>query len=65
MSGKTVAVRRALVKSMSRWALAVSGGAVLLQTSACGVDPDLILQAVIQFATETAIFFTDNAIAGL
>ncbi len=51
-----------------RWArrlgLAIFGG-VLLQTAGCNVDPDLLLQAAIQFFTEFAIFATENAVIGL
>lgn len=31
----------------------------------CNFDPDLVLQAAVQILTETAIFFTDNAVRGL
>jgi hypothetical protein len=44
-----------------RTLLAAAGGGVLLQTTGCLVDPDLILQAAVQFFTEAAIFFTDAA----
>ena len=57
--------RHALGLRVLRWSGLAAGGGLLLQTGGCGIDPDLILQAVIQFATETAIFLTDNALAGL
>jgi hypothetical protein len=41
------------------------GGGILLQTAGCNVDPDLLLQAAIQFFTEFAIFATENAAIGL
>jgi hypothetical protein len=50
----------------SRWAnlIALSAAASLFQTG-CTVDPDLILQAAVQFLTETAIFLTDSAVVSL
>lgn len=50
-----------------RWlatGLGALGLGAVLQTG-CAVDPDLVLQAAIQLFTETAIFFTDNALRGL
>lgn len=41
------------------------GGGVLLQAAGCAVDPDLLLQAGIQFFTEFAIFAAENAAIGL
>lgn len=41
-----------------RW---VAAGGVLFQQGCVLVDPDLPLNAVIQFLTELAIFFTDAA----
>ncbi len=50
----------------SRWlGLSSAAGFGLVFQQGCGIDPDLILQAAIQFLTETAIFFTDNAVRGL
>lgn len=40
-------------------------GGVMLQATGCTIDPDLILQAGIQFLTELAIFATDNALVNL
>lgn len=51
----------------NRWLgmwVAVLGVGVVFQQG-CSIDPDLILQASIQLVTETAIFFTDNALRGL
>lgn len=45
-------------------ALLAACGGVLLQQG-CAIDPDLILQAAVQFFTEAAIFFTDNALVSL
>lgn len=45
------------------WLSAAGAGAVFQQ--GCAIDPDLLLQAAIQVLTETAIFFTDNAVRGL
>ncbi len=41
------------------------GGGFLLQAAGCAVDPDLLLQATIQFLTEFAIFAAENAAIGL
>ncbi|MFO0837009.1 MAG: hypothetical protein U1D55_00660 [Phycisphaerae bacterium] len=54
-------------KRQVRWArrlLPVALGAVLFQQG-CALDPDLLLQAAVQFITEFAIFVTDNVIVGL
>ena len=40
-------------------------GGLVLQAGGCVIDPDLILQAGIQFLTELAIFATDNALVNL
>ena len=49
-----------------RWqALTSVAGLGICFQQGCGIDPDLLLQAGIQFLTETAIFFTDNAVRGL
>ena len=40
-------------------------GGLALQAGGCVVDPDLLLQAGIQFATEVAIWATDNALVNL
>lgn len=51
-----------------QWARAVGavcGGGILLQTAGCAIDPDLLLQAFVQFVTELAIFAVDNAAVGL
>lgn len=41
------------------------GGGILLQTGGCSIDPDLLLQAFVQFFTEFAIFVTENAVIAL
>jgi hypothetical protein len=48
---------------LGTWISALGVGALFQQ--GCAIDPDLILQASIQLFTETAIFFTDNALRGL
>lgn len=45
-----------------RW-LAVGG--LLFQQGCIVIDPDLVLNAVIQFLTEFAIFFTDAAVVSV
>ena len=53
-------------RRQQRWlSLASASGLGLVFQTGCGIDPDLLLQAGIQFLTETAIFFTDNAVRGL
>lgn len=55
-------------KHRRRWlkmiGLACCGGLVF-QAAGCGVDPDLLFQAGIQFFTEVAIWATDNALVNL
>ena len=48
---------------LGTWLGAIGLGVVF--QAGCAVDPDLILQATVQLFTETAIFFTDNALRGL
>lgn len=50
-----------------RWlrALYAVAGCGLVFQQGCAVDPDLLLQAGVQFATEFAIFLTDSALVGL
>lgn len=43
----------------------VVGGGILLQSGGCSIDPDLLLQAFVQFFTEFAIFATENAVIAL
>lgn len=52
----------------SAWVKAVwlmLGGGLILQVGGCVVDPDLLLQAGVQFLTESAIFLTDSALVAL
>ena len=54
-------------KRMRKWirALKLSACGGLVFQQGCTVDPDLLLQAGLQFLTEFAIFVTDSALAGL
>jgi hypothetical protein len=52
-----------LLRRFRALAGAAAGG--LLLQAGCAIDPDLILQAVIQLLTEFAIFATDTALVGL
>lgn len=45
--------------------LAILAAAGMLFQQGCAVDPDLLLQAGIQFFTEFAIFATDSALVSL
>ncbi len=37
----------------------------MLFQQGCAIDPDLFLQAAVQFFTEAAIFISDNALVSL
>lgn len=50
-------------RRIGKWLAVLGVGATFQQ--GCAIDPDLLLQAGIQLFTETAIFFTDNALRGL
>ncbi len=55
-------------RSRHRWVRRLElafGGGILLQSGGCDVDPDLLLQAFVQFFTEFAIFATENAVIAL
>lgn len=57
-------MKRARLYRWLRTAAAVAGGCIVFQTG-CALDPDLLLQASVQYLTEFAIFLTDNAVVGL
>ncbi len=50
---------------LGKWSFLIgAAGPVLLWQTACTIDPDIILNAVLQFASYTVIFGLDNLIVG-